>query len=169
VSGLGYGVPARPGPNGRRTAQTRHAALNGSREEQLRRHLPLVHRIVQRLAARKPPHVELDDLISWGIVGLLDALGKYDPRKEAAFSTYAQFRIRGAILDHLRSLDWVPRSVRQKASLIEKVSHELEGKLGRSPAGSRARSAGRRPRRRWRARSASRSRTTRSWSAGSAT
>jgi len=134
MSGLGYGVPARPGSNGRRTAHTRHAPLNGSREEQLRRHLPLVHRIVQRLAARKPPHVELDDLISWGIVGLLDALGKYDPRKEAAFSTYAQFRIRGAILDHLRSLDWVPRSVRQKASLIEKVARRLEGTLGRAPS-----------------------------------
>src|SRR5207247_2389606 len=65
--------------------------------------------------------------------GLLDAIGKYDPRKEASFSTYAQFRIRGAILDHLRSLDWVPRSVRQKASLIEKTAHTLEGALGRPP------------------------------------
>src|SRR5206468_347940 len=81
----------------------------------------LVRRVVQRLATRKPPHIELDDLVSWGIVGLLDAIGKYDPRKEASFSTYAQFRIRGAILDHLRSLDWVPRSVRQKASLIERT------------------------------------------------
>jgi len=107
--------------------------LGGDREEVLRRHLPLVRRVVQRLAARKPPHIELDDLVSWGIVGLLDAMGKYDPKKEASFATYAQFRIRGAILDHLRSLDWVPRSVRQKASLIEKVSHQLEGTLGRPP------------------------------------
>ena len=105
----------------------------GTREEVLRRHLPLVRRVVQRLASRKPPHIEIDDLVSWGIVGLLDAIGKYDPRKEASFPTYAQFRIRGAILDHLRSLDWVPRSVRQKASLIEKVSHRLEGSLGRPP------------------------------------
>src|SRR5213080_2239223 len=95
--------------------------------------LPLVRRVVQRLAARKPPHIETDDLVSWGIVGLLDAIAKYDAKKEASFSTYAQFRIRGAILDHLRSLDWVPRSVRQKASLIEKVSHRLEGTLGRPP------------------------------------
>ncbi|HYR96232.1 MAG TPA: FliA/WhiG family RNA polymerase sigma factor [Candidatus Binatus sp.] len=108
-------------------------ALTGSQEEVLRRHLPLVKRVVQRLAARKPPHIELDDLISWGIVGLLDAMGKYNPKKEASFSTYAQFRIRGAILDHLRSLDWVPRSVRQKASLIEKTGHTLEGTLGRPP------------------------------------
>ena len=109
------------------------ASLTGSQEEVLRRHLPLVKRVVQRLAARKPPHIELDDLISWGIVGLLDAMGKYNPKKEASFSTYAQFRIRGAILDHLRSLDWVPRSVRQKASLIEKTAHTLEGGLGRPP------------------------------------
>ena len=105
----------------------------GDREEVLRRHLPLVRRVVQRLAARKPPHIEVDDLVSWGIVGLLDAITKYDPKKEASFSTYAQFRIRGAVLDHLRSLDWVPRSVRQKASLIEKVTRQLEGRLGRPP------------------------------------
>ena len=110
-----------------------YEAVAGSREDVLRRHLPLVRRVVQRLAARKPPHIELDDLVSWGIVGLLDAITKYDPRKEASFSTYAQFRIRGAVLDHLRSLDWVPRSVRQKASLIEKISHALEGTLGRPP------------------------------------
>src|SRR5512134_873653 len=114
-------------------AQPAYTPPSGSREEVLRRHLPLVRRVVQRLAARKPPHIELDDLISWGIVGLLDAMEKYDPRKEALFSTYAQFRIRGAILDHLRSLDWVPRSVRQKAARIERSSHELEGRLGRPP------------------------------------
>src|SRR5258705_7848218 len=115
---------------GRREA---YSTPEGDREDILRRYLPLVRRVVQRLAVRKPPHIELDDLVSWGIVGLLDAIVKYDPRKEALFSTYAQFRIRGAILDHLRSLDWVPRSVRQKASLIEKVSHTLEGTLGRAP------------------------------------
>jgi RNA polymerase sigma factor for flagellar operon FliA len=120
------GAAAAPTPAG-------YEAPAGSREEVLRRHLPLVRRVVQRLAVRKPPHIEIDDLVSWGIVGLLDAIGKYDPRKEASFSTYAQFRIRGAILDHLRSLDWVPRSVRQKASMIEKVAHGLEGTLGRPP------------------------------------
>jgi RNA polymerase sigma factor for flagellar operon FliA len=115
----------------RTQARTAYARLQGDREDILRRYLPLVRRVVQRLAVRKPPHIELDDLVSWGIVGLLDAIEKYDPKKEALFSTYAQFRIRGAILDHLRSLDWVPRSVRQKAALIERVSHELEGRLGR--------------------------------------
>ena len=117
----------------RATLPTAYEAPPGNRDEVLRRHLPLVRRVVQRLAARKPPHIEIDDLVSWGIVGLLDAIKKYDPRKEASFPTYAQFRIRGAVLDHLRSLDWVPRSVRQKASLIEKVAHGLEGTLGRPP------------------------------------
>ena len=129
MMGTGHGAAGRRA--GR--AATAYAPLAGNREDVLRRHLPLVRRVVQRLAARKPPHIELDDLVSWGIVGLLDAIGKYDPRKEASFSTYAQFRIRGAILDHLRSLDWVPRSVRQKASLIEKTAHTLEGALGRPP------------------------------------
>lgn len=103
----------------------------GDREELLRRHLPLVRRVVQRLASRKPPHIDVDDLMSWGIVGLLDAIDKYDPSKEALFTTYAQFRIRGAVLDHLRSLDWVPRSVRQKAAVIEKATRELEALHGR--------------------------------------
>lgn len=133
MADTGYGelVRGRRGNNKAR-GQT-YEALQGDREEILRRYMPLVRRVVQRLAVRKPPHIDLDDLVSWGIVGLLDAIGKYDPKKEALFSTYAQFRIRGAILDHLRSLDWVPRSVRQKAALIEKVSHELEGRLGRPP------------------------------------
>src|SRR5438132_10729537 len=129
---VGYEAARRRAGN-RAEAGTPCLPLDGSRDEVLRRHLPLVRRVVQRLAARKPPHIETDDLVSWGIVGLLDAIAKYDSNKEASFSTYAQFRIRGAILDHLRSLDWVPRSVRQKASLIEKVSHRLEGTLGRPP------------------------------------
>src|SRR5215831_8772574 len=130
---IGYGEVARPRRGRTPRAQT-YSAHGGTRDEVLRQYLPLVRRVVQRLAVRKPPHIELDDLVSWGIVGLLDAIGKYDPKKEAQFSTYAQFRIRGAILDHLRSLDWVPRSVRQKASLIEKVTHQLEGVLGRPPS-----------------------------------
>jgi RNA polymerase sigma factor for flagellar operon FliA len=109
----------------------RYAPLEGDREAVLRRHLPLVRRVVQRLASRKPPHIDVDDLMSWGIVGLLDAIDKYDPTKEALFSTYAQFRIRGAVLDHLRSLDWIPRSVRQKAAVIEKATRELEALHGR--------------------------------------
>ena len=100
-------------------------------DEAIRAYLPLVRRVVQRLAVRKPPQVELDELVSWGIEGLLDAFKKYDARKQAAFATYAQFRIRGAILDRLRGMDWVSRSVRQKATLLEKTYRRLEGTLGR--------------------------------------
>jgi RNA polymerase sigma factor FliA len=131
---MGHTGQSMPSRGRARVNGAAYGPLAGNREDVLRRHLPLVRRVVQRLAARKPPHIEIDDLVSWGIVGLLDAIGKYDPKKEASFPTYAQFRIRGAILDHLRSLDWVPRSVRQKASLIEKVSHQLEGTLGRPPS-----------------------------------
>lgn len=109
----------------------RQRGLGANRDDILKRHLPLVKQVVQRLAVRKPPHIDIDDLVSWGIVGLLDAIKKYDPGREASFATYAQFRIRGAILDHVRSLDWVPRSVRQKASMLERTCRTLENALGR--------------------------------------
>ena len=91
-------------------------------DEAVREYLPLVRWLVQRLAARKPPQVELDEMVSWGIEGLLDAMKKYDPAKQAAFATYAQFRIRGAILDRLRGMDWVSRSVRQNRSILPRAS-----------------------------------------------
>jgi RNA polymerase sigma factor for flagellar operon FliA len=100
-------------------------------DDAIRAYLPLVRRVVQRLAVRKPPHIEIDELVSWGVEGLLDAFKKYDTRKQAAFTTYAQFRIRGAILDRLRGMDWVSRSVRQKATVLEKTYRRLEGSLGR--------------------------------------
>src|SRR5947208_16111466 len=111
---VGYGAVRRRTRGGSESATPR-LPLDGTREEILRRHLPLVRRVVQRLAARKPPHIETDDLVSWGIVGLLDALVKYDAKKEASFSGSAQFRIRGAILDRPRALGWVPPSVRAEA------------------------------------------------------
>jgi RNA polymerase sigma factor FliA len=117
----GYATPARP-------AAERNATPP---DEAIRAYLPLVRRVVQRLAVRKPPQVELDELVSWGIEGLLDAFKKYDASKRAAFATYAQFRIRGAILDRLRGMDWVSRSVRQKATLLEKTYRQLEGTLAR--------------------------------------
>jgi RNA polymerase sigma factor for flagellar operon FliA len=127
-------LPLAGGARGRVRGRRKAAeGVGGTRDEILTRHLPLVKQVVQRLAVRKPPHIDIDDLVSWGIVGLLDAIKKYDPAKEASFATYAQFRIRGAILDHLRSLDWVPRSVRQKASLLERTCRQLENALGRPP------------------------------------
>ncbi|MDH3392771.1 MAG: FliA/WhiG family RNA polymerase sigma factor [Desulfobulbaceae bacterium] len=92
---------------------------------------PLIKYIAARLATRLPSHVALDDLISCGTIGLIDAIEKFNPEKKVQFKTYAEFRIKGAMLDELRSLDWVPRSVRRKVTNLEKTYSELEKKLGR--------------------------------------
>ncbi len=101
------------------------------REELIRNFLPLVKRVVHRLAGRLPAEVDLKEMLNSGIIGLVDALEKYDPKHETNFATYAQFRIRGTILDSFRVQDWVPRSLRQKAHKIENVYHKLEQELGR--------------------------------------
>lgn len=95
---------------------------------------PLVKFIAQRIAMRLPANIELDDLISAGIIGLMDSIEKYDPSRDNKFKTYAEFRIRGAILDELRSQDWVPRSVRERCKLIERTVAKLECSLGRPPS-----------------------------------
>ena len=92
---------------------------------------PLIKYIALKIASRLPPNIELDDLISCGVIGLMDAMEKFDPSRDNKFKTYAEFRIRGAILDELRAQDWVPRSVREKAKLVEKTYTNLEAKLGR--------------------------------------
>ena len=102
-------------------------------EEEVKNHLPLVRQVVQRMLPRKPPEIPTEDLISWGTVGLLDAMRKYDSTREASFSTYAQYRIRGSILDYLRRCDWLPRSIRQKSHDMEAATLRLERKFGRPP------------------------------------
>ena len=92
---------------------------------------PLIKFIAQKIAVRLPSNIELDDLISSGVIGLMDAIDKYDPTRDNKFKTYAEFRIRGAILDELRAQDWVPRSVRDKAKLLDRTMIELEAELGR--------------------------------------
>lgn len=92
---------------------------------------PLVKFIAQKIASRLPANIELDDLISCGVIGLMDAISKFDPTRDNKFKTYAEFRIRGSILDELRSQDWVPRSVREKAKFVERAYCKLEGELGR--------------------------------------
>lgn len=92
---------------------------------------PLVKFIAQKIASRLPANIELDDLISCGVIGLMDAIDKFDPSRDNKFKTYAEFRIRGAILDELRSQDWVPRSVREKAKQLEKAYAKIEKELGR--------------------------------------
>lgn len=92
---------------------------------------PLIKFIAQKIAARLPSNIELDDLISSGVIGLMDAIEKYDPSRDNKFKTYAEFRIRGAILDELRAQDWVPRSVRDKAKLLDRTYSALEQAKGR--------------------------------------
>ena len=92
---------------------------------------PLIKFIAQKIAVRLPSNIELDDLISSGVIGLMDAIDKYDPTRDNKFKTYAEFRIRGAILDELRAQDWVPRSIRDKAKLLDRTLVSLESDLGR--------------------------------------
>ncbi len=101
------------------------------RDELILAYTPLIKYIASRLASRLPPQVAFDDLVSSGIIGLIDAIDKFDLAKNVQFKTYAEFRIRGAMLDELRSLDWVPRSVRRKATDLEHTYSKLEKKLGR--------------------------------------
>jgi RNA polymerase sigma factor for flagellar operon FliA len=102
------------------------------KEQIVLEHTPLIRYIVNRIAVRLPSHIDLDDLHNTGVIGLMDAIEKYDPDKNCKFKTYAEFRIKGAILDQLRSLDWVPRSVRQKSRKLERAYGEVEQRLGRS-------------------------------------
>jgi RNA polymerase sigma factor for flagellar operon FliA len=105
-------------------------------EESLREHLPMVRFLAIRIRERLPQQVELEDLISAGIVGLLDAFQKFDPAKKVQFRTYAQFRVRGAILDSLRALDWGPRDLRRKGRAVEEAIRSLSSKLGKAPTES---------------------------------
>lgn len=95
---------------------------------------PLIKFIAQKIAIRLPSNIELDDLISSGVIGLMDAIEKYDPTRDNKFKTYAEFRIRGSILDELRAQDWVPRSVRDKAKMLDRTIVEMEAEMGRTPA-----------------------------------
>jgi RNA polymerase sigma factor for flagellar operon FliA len=112
-------------------ARTGEDIVNGTRDEIIREYAPLIKYIAQKIAARLPANIELDDLISAGVIGLMDAIDKYDPTRDNKFKTYAEFRVRGAILDELRSQDWVPRSVREKSKMLERAYAKIEHELGR--------------------------------------
>jgi RNA polymerase sigma factor for flagellar operon FliA len=105
----------------------------GAREQLIVHYSPLVKYVASRVATGLPSSVEQADLVQYGMFGLMDALDKFDLGREIKFETYAIPRIRGAIIDELRSLDWVPRSVRFKAREVEKAYAELEAKLKRAP------------------------------------
>ena len=103
------------------------------RDQLIVHYSPLVKYVASRVAAGLPQNVEQADLVSYGIFGLIDAIDKFDPGRGYKFETYAISRIKGAMLDELRSMDWVPRSVRTKAKRIEQANAKLEAKLGRAP------------------------------------
>lgn len=105
--------------------------VNTERNQLIREYAPLIKYIAQRIAARLPANIELDDLMSAGVIGLMDAIEKYDASRDNKFKTYAEFRIRGAILDELRAQDWVPRSVREKAKQLERAYTKIEQEKGR--------------------------------------
>jgi len=104
---------------------------NAEREALIVETLPLIKHIAHRVATRLPSNIEMRDLINAGVLGLLDAIDKFEPERGVKFKTYAEVRIRGAILDSLRNLDWAPRSLRKKSKDLERVYAELTQKLGR--------------------------------------
>ncbi len=104
------------------------------RERLLLEQLPQVRYIARRIHERLPRHVPLEDLVHAGVVGLIDALHKYDQNKHVQFGSYAKFRIRGAILDSLREMDWSPRDLRRKARRLDEAHRKLRLELGRNPS-----------------------------------
>ena len=110
--------------------------MTPEQERVLLEHLPVVRFLARRIHERLPQHVEIEDLISAGVVGLMDAFAKFDPEKKVQFRSYAQFRIRGAILDSLRTLDWSPRELRRKGRAVEEAIRVLTSRLGRAPSES---------------------------------
>jgi RNA polymerase sigma factor FliA len=119
------------------TAEGLAAPEGGSATERdllLMEHLPTVRYLARRIHERLPQHVELDDLVSAGVVGLIDAFSKFDHKKKVQFKSYAQFRIRGAILDSLRTLDWSPRELRRKGRAVEEAIRSVTQRVGRAPS-----------------------------------
>jgi RNA polymerase sigma factor for flagellar operon FliA len=99
-------------------------------------HMPLVKRLAHQMKAKLPPSVEVDDLVQAGMIGLLDAINRYEDNHGAQFETYAVLRIRGAMLDELRANDWMPRSTRQNMRKVEQAMNALQQQLGRPPSES---------------------------------
>ncbi|NOT22090.1 MAG: FliA/WhiG family RNA polymerase sigma factor [Nitrospiraceae bacterium] len=115
--------------------QTRQIGTSSDshREAIIREFAYVVKAMAYRLAYRLPAYMDAEDLVSVGIMGLMDAMDKYDPGREAKFKTYAEFRIRGAMLDEIRSMDWIPRSVHERVTLLQRVHTKLLNRLGRPP------------------------------------
>ncbi len=109
----------------------RAKSYSQKRQELIVKYTPLIKYIANRIAIRLPSHIDIEDIVNTGVLGLMDAIEKFDPTRGVKFETYAEFRIKGAILDELRALDWVPRSVRKIATWLDTANAALEKKLGR--------------------------------------
>jgi RNA polymerase sigma factor FliA len=129
---LAEGQPP-PGNGDYPPGRTNRTQMTAEEERVLLEHLPIVRFLARRIHERLPQHVEIDDLFSAGVVGLMDAFAKFDPAKKVQFRSYAQFRIRGAILDSLRTLDWSPRELRRKGRAVEEAIRSLTSRLGHAP------------------------------------
>jgi RNA polymerase sigma factor FliA len=114
-------------------AYQQEESSEAGRERLLLEQLPQVRYIARRIHERLPQHVPLEDLVHSGVLGLIDALNKFDAEKHVQFSSYAKHRIRGAILDSLRELDWSPRELRRKARMLDQAHAKLGSELGRAP------------------------------------
>ncbi|RXS95784.1 FliA/WhiG family RNA polymerase sigma factor [Silvibacterium dinghuense] len=115
-------------------AAGKEIVFSAEQERLMLDHMPTVRFLARRIHERLPQHVEMEDLVSAGVLGLMDALQKFDPNKKVQFRSYAQFRIRGAILDSLRTLDWSPRDLRRKGRAVEEAIRALTTRMGRSPS-----------------------------------
>src|SRR5262245_34224849 len=118
------------------SVRKRKGLTQEKRDQIVLEHLPLVKSIAIRVHESLPVHVDLDDLIHAGVMGLFDAVIKYDNRKNVVFHAYAKHRIKGAILDSLRQMDWASRDLRRRQRQMETVTRELTTKLGREPQDS---------------------------------
>lgn len=105
---------------------------NSIKEKIIENYIPLIKHIVNRMNINLPPYLEYEDLISYGVFGLIQAIERYDAKKGIKFETYAYSRIKGSIIDELRKIDWVPQGVRKKAKILQNAFSELEQLLGRS-------------------------------------
>lgn len=128
-------MPVMPSTSQRVNAykQARDVRPESEREAEILRHLPLVHTVVDRIYAHLPPTVDREDLFHAGVIGLMDAITRFDVSRDNAFSTYAVMRIRGAVIDELRARDWVPRSARERARDYQRTVADLTHRLGRAP------------------------------------
>jgi RNA polymerase sigma factor for flagellar operon FliA len=135
TQGVSRGLRGGPAESGYPPVSTTASSpgLTVEQEKILLEHLPVVRFLARRIHERLPQHVDIEDLVSAGVVGLMDAFAKFDPDKKVQFRSYAQFRIRGAILDSLRTLDWSPRELRRKGRAVEEAIRVLTARMGRAP------------------------------------